>query len=75
VPTPKYKLKTPHFFASFNGGTTWVKVPATVQGNHWVLQVAEPVTGARVSLRSVVTDVHGDSTTETVINAYIVREP
>jgi hypothetical protein len=72
VPTPRYRLRTVRVQASFNDGTTWQTVPVTPHGSYWLAHVPAPASGAFVSLRSIVTDVHGDSTTETIIRAYRV---
>ncbi len=71
VATPKYRLKTIKFQASFNGGATWQTLVATAHKGYWLINVAEPVVTGYVSLRSVVTDSHGDSSTETIIDAYL----
>jgi hypothetical protein len=41
----------------------------TRRGRAWIARIPDPVNG-QVSLRSTVTDVHGDSTTETIYQAY-----
>jgi hypothetical protein len=70
VTTPRYRLRTPEFQASFDDGATWQTLPATWQGSYWLMSVTGPVDGAYVSLRSIQADAHGDSTTETVIRAF-----
>jgi hypothetical protein len=73
VATPRYKLRTPKFQVSFDGGTTWQTQAATWHGGYWVIQVANPQSGGLfVSLRSTQADAHGDSTTETILRAYAV---
>jgi hypothetical protein len=69
VPTPVYRLKKVKVQASFNGGTTWQTLTATKHGSYWLAKVDNPL-GGYVALRSIVTDVHGDSTTETIQRAY-----
>jgi hypothetical protein len=70
VATPHYKLKTPQFAVSYDGGVTWQSLTATPHGAYWLIGVANPHDGGYIALRSAVTDVHGDSTTETILNAY-----
>ena len=74
VATPKYRLKTIKFQASFNGGGSWTTVAATAKKGYWLIGVPEPVTNGYVSLRSVITDSHGDSSTETIIDAYLSQD-
>lgn len=45
---------------------------ATKHGGYWLATVRNPASGY-VSLRSIVTDVRGDSTTETIYRAYAVN--
>jgi len=71
VPTPKYPLHPVHVQASFDDGLTWHTVSVTPHAGYWLAQVHDSASGY-VSLRSVVTDSHGDSTTETIIRAYQV---
>jgi hypothetical protein len=54
---------------STNGGSTWHAVSVKHTGTSWSVAVKNPKTGA-VSLRSEVTDTHGDTATTTVIRAY-----
>ena len=70
VHTPRYKLKTLKFAVSYNGGATWQTLTATPHGAYWLIYVANPHAGGDIALRSTVTDVHGDATTETILNAY-----
>ncbi len=56
--------------ASFNDGLTWHTLAVSAHGSYWLALVHNPTVGAFVSLRSIVTDAHGDSTTETIIRAY-----
>jgi hypothetical protein len=72
TPTPVYRLKTVRLFASVNGGKTWQPLALTRVAGSWRATVHDPQSGY-VSLRSVVTDVHGDSTTQTVYRAYAIR--
>ncbi len=73
VPTPVYKLKKIKVQASFNGGGSWQTLTVTKQGSYWLATVHNPV-GGFVALRSIVTDVHGDKTTETIQRAYEIPE-
>ncbi len=56
---------------SFNDGKTWQRLAITRVHGIWRAVVHDPATGY-VSLRSLVTDVHGDSTEQTVYRAYAV---
>jgi hypothetical protein len=64
----RYRLRSVRVEYSVNGGRTWVSVPVATRRGYWVVTV--PSTGAAVSLRSIVTDVKGNSTVETVHDAY-----
>ncbi|UCM89750.1 S8 family serine peptidase [Streptomyces marincola] len=52
---------------SADGGTTWTQAPL-VSG---AAQVANPPAGGSVSLRAEVTDAQGNTTTQTIIDAYL----
>ncbi len=69
--TPVYRLKTVRVLVSFNDGKTWQRLATTRVHGIWRAVVHDPATGY-VSLRSLVTDVHGDSTEQTVYRAYAV---
>jgi len=56
---------------STDGGRSWHAVPVRLSGGAWSTSVPDPAAGL-VSLRSEVTDSHGDTTTTTVVNAYAV---
>jgi hypothetical protein len=73
VPTPVYKLKKIKVQASFNGGASWQTLTVTKHPGYWLATVHNPV-GGFVALRSIVTDVHGDKTTETIQRAYEIPE-
>jgi hypothetical protein len=73
VPTPRYRLRTVRFSVSFNNGVTWHVLTAIPHNGFWTIHVGNPATSGYVSLRSVVTDSHGDSTTETIYRAYLVE--
>lgn len=64
----RYRLRSVRVQYSVNGGRSWQSVPVAARRGYWVVTV--PSTGAVVSLRSIVTDVRGNSTVETVYNAY-----
>jgi hypothetical protein len=73
VATPVYRLRTVRVYASTNDGATWQLLSAAPHsGGYWLAHVNDPAFDGYVSLRSVVTDVHGNSTTETIIRAYRV---
>jgi hypothetical protein len=58
-------------WASVNGGATWRAVTVKKVDGHWVAEVPDPASGV-VSLRSEVTDPHGNSAVETVYRAYAI---
>ncbi|MGO8960591.1 MAG: hypothetical protein ACLQFR_24925 [Streptosporangiaceae bacterium] len=71
TPTPVYRLKSIRLQVSVDGGATWQPLKIVRSDGSWRATVHDPVTGF-VSLRSVVTDVHGDRTEQTVYRAYAV---
>ncbi len=74
VSTPKYALKPVKVLMSVDDGLTWTAVSVTKSGKYWLAKVPNPLSGY-VSLRAVVADVKGNSTTETIIRAYEVQNP
>jgi len=70
-PARRYRLRTVRVQMSVNGGTTWRALRLTRRGSDWLATVPDPATGY-VSLRSVVTDVHGDSSVQTIYRAYAI---
>jgi hypothetical protein len=56
---------------STDGGRNWQTASVATRRGYWVVTV--PSIGSAVSLRSTVTDVRGNSTVETIYNAYGVR--
>lgn len=58
-------------WSSTVGGRSRHAVPVRLSGGAWGTSVPDPAAGV-VSLRSEVTDSHGDTTTTTVVNAYAV---
>jgi hypothetical protein len=72
VATPRYPLTSVQVQVSFNNGKTWHAVALVRHGGYWLATIANPAADGYVSLRSVVTDSHGDRTTETVNRAYLV---
>jgi hypothetical protein len=71
TPTPVYRLRSIRVQVSYNGGATWHSLKLVRSHGSWRASVHHPATGF-VSLRSVVTDVHGDRTVETIYRAYAV---
>jgi hypothetical protein len=71
VASPVYRLKTVELYVSVNGGSSWRRVSLRRVGSYWQANVADPASGF-VAIRSVVTDVHGDRTEQTVYRAYSV---
>jgi hypothetical protein len=72
VATPRYPLTSVQVQVSDNNGKTWRAVTLVKHGGSWLATIANPAGGGYVSLRSVVTDSHGNRTTETVNRAYLV---
>lgn len=68
---PRYRLKTVRVQMSINGGKTWQTVRLVRHGSYWLATVHDPASGY-VSLRSTVTDSHGDSTVQTIDRAYAI---
>jgi hypothetical protein len=60
-----------HLRGSFNGGQTWHRLTISRSGRSWLAVVHDPASGY-VALRSIATDVKGDSTTETIDRAYAI---
>ncbi len=54
---------------SFNGGRSWQAVRLERRGRSWTLTFREAESG-NVSLRSTVVSAHGDSTVQTIYDAY-----
>lgn len=71
VASPVYRLKAVELYASVNGGSTWRRLTLRRIGSYWQAAIADPAAGY-VSIRSIVTDVHGDATEQTVYRAYAV---
>jgi hypothetical protein len=69
VASPVYRLKSVTVFASLDGGMTWHPLKIRRIGGHWLASIADPASGY-VAIRSIVTDVHGDRTEQTVYRAY-----
>ena len=70
-PAPRYRLREVRVQMSVNGGATWRTLTLTRRGRYWLATVPDPASGY-VSLRSVVTDVHGDSSVQTIYRAFAV---
>lgn len=64
-------VKKVQVWYSTDGGTTWHATGAKHAGTSGSMTVHDPKSGT-VSLRSEVTDSHGDTATTTVLNAYSV---
>lgn len=65
-------VKSLTVYASHDGGRSWHAVGVRRSGGQWVAAVPEPATAGAVSLRTVVVDTAGDTSTQTVLNAYLV---
>ncbi len=70
-PAPRYRLRTVEVQMSVNGGATWRTLTLTHRGSYWLATVPDPASGY-VSLRSVVTDVRGDSSVQTIYRAFAI---
>ncbi|HEY3478682.1 MAG TPA: hypothetical protein VGL02_07255, partial [Streptomyces sp.] len=70
--TPAGTVKSVQVRASSDGGRTWHTVSVTHSGGHWTAHVTNPASGGAVSLRSTVTDTHGNSVETTVYRAYAI---
>jgi hypothetical protein len=68
---PRYRLRTVEVQMSVNDGASWRTLKLTHRGSYWLATVPDPASGF-VSLRSVVTDVHGDSTVQTIDRAFAI---
>jgi hypothetical protein len=69
--TRQYPFRTVQVLASFNDGKSWQRVKVSRHGRNWLAVVHDPASGY-VALRSIVTDSHGDSTTQTIYRAYAI---
>ncbi|MET9435739.1 S8 family serine peptidase [Streptomyces sp. NPDC006551] len=59
---------------SYDGGTTWTRARVSQQGGEWTATVNHTgATGKPVTLKTELTDAHGNSVTQTVVRAYDVR--
>ena len=65
----RYRIKTLRVQASADGGKTWHNLRVSRHAGGYLVVVPDPAHGF-VSLRSMVTDVRGDATTETIDRAY-----
>lgn len=72
MPTPVYRLTAVQVQASYNNGRSWQNVTVQHSGSSLLALIANPVGHGFVSLRSIVTDSHGDKTVETIARAYMV---
>lgn len=71
APNSGFRLKTLTVQASSDGGKTWHAVTVVRQGGHWLATVHDPSAGY-VALRSTVTDTAGNSTVQTIYQAYAI---
>ncbi|MBY8880580.1 hypothetical protein [Actinacidiphila acidipaludis] len=69
--TPADSVSSVKVWASYDGGKTWHAAPVTHSGGTWAARVTNPASGA-VSLRSTVTDPHGNTAETTVYRAYAI---
>ncbi|PRY02437.1 S8 family peptidase [Allonocardiopsis opalescens] len=59
--------------ASSDGGRTWTELPVTRSGGHWLVTVANPGAAGAVSLRASAADAEGNTVSQTITDAYLVR--
>jgi hypothetical protein len=71
VASPVYRLTEVELFVSVNGGAHWTRLKLIRTGSYWQATIHDPSSGY-VAIRSIVTDVHGDQTEQTVYRAYAV---
>jgi hypothetical protein len=69
VPTYSDSVKSVQVWESVTAGANWAKVTVKHTSSGWTAYVRNPVSGF-VTLRSEVTDTHGDTSTETIYRAY-----
>jgi hypothetical protein len=69
VASPVYRLKAVRLYLSLNGGASWRRLILRRLGSSWQASISDPESGY-VAIRSVVTDVHGGQTEQTVYRAY-----
>lgn len=70
-PDPGHRIKAVRLEVSRDGGLSWHSVRVTAKADGWLAEVHNPFS-CFVSLRSIVTDVKGDRTVETIYRAYEV---
>ncbi|MEU6883286.1 S8 family serine peptidase [Streptomyces sp. NPDC046712] len=59
---------------SYDGGSTWTEAQVSQQGGEWTATVNHTgAAGKPVTLKTELTDAHGNSVTQTVVRAYDVR--
>jgi hypothetical protein len=68
---PSYRLASVELQASSDGGNTWQTLRDAEHDGLWHAVVADPASGF-VALRATVTDTNGDSTVETIYQAWSV---
>jgi hypothetical protein len=67
----RYPVKSVRAFASSDGGKTWQRLRLTKRGENWLTSVQDPAVGF-VALRTVVTDTRGNTSTQTIYQAYAI---
>jgi len=68
------RTNTPTVDVSYDDGTSWCKAKVTRSGGTWIVEVDHPRDAQFVSLRSSVSDQHGNVTKQTIIHAYALRK-
>jgi hypothetical protein len=68
------KLTAARVSYSYDGGETWAAAATAQQGDRWTATVNRAdAAGKPVTLRTELTDAHGNSVVQTVTDAYAVR--
>ncbi|HVB45009.1 MAG TPA: hypothetical protein VNF47_20225 [Streptosporangiaceae bacterium] len=70
--TRGYRITKVQLLVSFDDGRTWRPVRVAESGGNWLARVHDPASGF-VSLRTIVTDVTGDRSVQTIIRGYGIR--
>jgi hypothetical protein len=69
--TPRNILKLVRIEASFDGGQTWQSLALSRRAKYWTADIDDPASGF-VSLRSLVVNTDGDSSVQTMYDAYAI---
>jgi hypothetical protein len=67
----RFPVRSVRAFASFDGGKKWRELRLTRRGGNFLASVHDPASGF-VALRTVVTDTRGNTSTQTIYQAYAI---